>query len=270
MKKSSHPELTASGVLGTIAKLVRLVDIDWSYWQCPTNNVTARRNLAEYLKAGCPKVNTDGELVTNQLSEGHELASLILRDDFLSPEDVAKVYGWNYSNEQLENFNETLPEFDELMWLKNNGYMLVAGPSTELNLLQVRDLDNQLFYSKTEVWYVEDKHKFSSDDKVTAGQWLAVRKEAVPNSFGKNWSEQQELIKEIEYVPNASEVSYAITVYYKVRSIYLLRGKYVRTSSVDADGHSVHVGNFDEEGLVVGGYWGGGRGGFLGVSSARK
>ena len=258
-----------TAVLDTFTKFFRLIfkqGVKMEHINAPNNSVAKRKNLAEYLKMGCPKVNNDGEVVTPQLPE----CRLILGDGFLSVEEVARVYGWSYSDEQLEHFTETLPDFEELMWLRSNGYMLVAGPPTEINLLEVRDLDNQLFYSKTEGWYAEDKHKFSREDKVPAGQWLKIRKDEVPNSFNKNLSEQQELVTEEEYVPNAPTVSYAVTAYYKVRGVYLLRGKYVRTSSVDADGHRVFVGDFNEDGLFVNHCWDGSRDGDLGVSSARK
>jgi len=45
---------------------------------------------------------------------------------------------------------------------------------------------------------------------------------------------------------------------------------YVRTSSVGSGGLRVGVGFFGSGGLVVSLYWGGRRGGGLGVSSARK
>jgi hypothetical protein len=273
MKNTSQPNPTPSGVLGTVAKLIRLTekeDVEWSHWQHPTNNVTARRNLAEYLKTGCPKVSNNGEVATNQLPEGHELARLILGDDYITPEEVATAYGVRYTDEQLEHFADTLPDTQTILWLRANGYMLIAGPSTEMNLLQVRKLDNQLFYSKTEGWYAKDKEKFAKDDTAKAGEWLAIRKDEVPNSFNKTWKEQQDLITEVEHVPNAPEVSYAVTAYFKVRDIYLLRGKYVRTSSVSAGGDRVHVGDFDGDGLDVNDYWDGNRGGRIGVSSARK
>jgi len=273
MKNTSQPNPTPSGVLGTVAKLIRLTekeDVEWSHWQNPTNNVTAWRNLAEYLKTGCPKVSNNGEVVTNQLPEGHELARLILGDDYITPEEVATAYGVSYMDEQLEHFADTLPDTQTILWLRVNGYMLVAGPSTELNLLQVRELDNQLFYSKTEGWYAESKYTFSREDKVVDGEWLAIRKDEVPNSFSKTCGKQQDLITEVEHVPNAPEVSYAVTAYFKVRGIYLLRGKCVRTSSVDEDGSYIVVGNFDEDGLYVDYYWDGDRYGDLGVSSARK
>ncbi len=202
--------------------------------------------------------------------KGYELANLILGDDFISPEEVAGAYGFSYSENQLKHLAETLPDEKTLQWFHSHGYILLAGPQTEMNLLEVRELENQLFYSKTEGWYTNDSQKFAKTDMVKAGQWLAIRKEGYPNSFSKTWKEQKDLITEVEHVPNTSEVSYAVTAYFKIRGTYLLQGFYVRTSSVDAEGFHIYVGGFGGGGLDVDGSWDGGRSSGLGISSARK
>jgi len=267
MKTANQPKLD------TVAKFHRLLakeGVGPDHINTPNNSVVKRRNLADYLKKGCPKVNDNGEVVTNQLPEGHELAHLILGDDYITAEEVATAYGVSYTDDQMEHFADTLPDMQTILWLRANGYMLVAGMPTELNLLQVRELDNKVFYSKTEGWYAESEQKFAREDKVACGEWLEIRKEEVPNSLCKTWDEQQDLITEVEHIPNASEVSYAITAYFKVRGIYLLRGKYVRTSSVSSDGCHVNVGDFGEDGLRVDDDWDDDRSDSIGVAAARK
>lgn len=268
--KSSQLNPTPYGVLGTMAKLLRLTGVEWSHWLYPTNNVEARRNLADFLEKGCPKITNNGEIVTPTLPEGEELCRLILRDDYLSPQDVAKAYGWRYSDDQLANFAETLPDTETLLWLHYNDYMLVATPPNDTNLLQVRNLDSQLFYSKSESWYSESQYTFYREDVVEAGQWLMVRKELYPDSRRKNWDEQRSLLSKVENVPNAPEISYAVTAYYKVRGVNLLKSVYVRTSSVAVDGDRVLVGYFGGNGLHVDDCWDGNRDDRIGVSSARK
>ena len=206
----------------------------------------------------------------DETPKGFALAMLILGDDFISPEDVANAYGFHYSDEQMTAFADTLPDEKTLQWLRTNGYMLLATPPSDMNLLQVRDLDNQLFYSKSEGWYAKDNEKFARDNVVSAGEWLMVRKEPYPDSRRKNWDEQCSLLTEVEHVPNAPEVSYAVTAYYKVRGVYLLKGVYVRTSSVDADDDRVFVGHFDGGSLGVTYYWDVYRDDGIGVSSSRK
>lgn len=267
--------LAPSGLLGTIAKLLRLTEnlgVEWSHWLHPTNNKTARKNLAEYLKLGCPKVNADGMVVNPILPEGVDLARMILGDDFISPQEVAAAYGFSYSEDQLAHFANTLPDFETLMWLRTNGYMLVAVPAFDQNLLGVHALDRSLFYRKNDGdgWFEDEKHTFSRTDMIRGRQWLMLRKGDVPNSRSKNWNEQSKLVASPERVPNVAEVCYGVTVYRKVRGIYLLPNFYVRTSSVDADGYRVSVGDFDERGLSVDYFWGDDRHDDLGVSSARN
>ncbi len=251
--KTSQLNPTPSGVLGTMAKLIRLTekdDVKWSHWQHPTNNVTARHNFAEYLKMGCPKLSSNDEVVTNEFPEGHELVRFIFGDDYITPEEIAVAYGVSYTDEQLEHFADTLPNIETILWLHANGYILIAGPRAEMNLLQVRKLDNELLNLE----YDESDQKLAQTDVINAGQWLAIRKDEVPDSFDKLWGEQQNLLTEIEYVPNAPEVSYAVAIYYKVRDIYLLHGNHVRTSSVNKDNNHVMV-NVDKNGLHVNIYW---------------
>ena len=188
------------------------------------------------------------------LPKGYELAALILGDDFITPEKVAKAYGKRYSDEQLKHLAESLPTEKALQWYRIHGYMLVPGPPKEMNLLEVRDL-NKNFYSQNNGWYAESNQKFATDETVKSGEWLAIRKDEVPSSFNKTWRRQQELLAEDEHVPNATEVSYAVTVYHKIHGIYLLHDKYVRTTSVSAEGNHVFVGGFDENGLVFIHYW---------------
>jgi hypothetical protein len=123
------------------------------------------------------------------------------------------------------------------------------------------------FYSKSGGWYSDQK--FARNDKADT-RWIVVRKEPVPDSTSKTWSEQQALLSDVEVTPNAAEVVWVITTYKAVRDIYLLPNIYVRTSSVDSVGIRVYVGHFDDEGLDVY-YWGDDdRPSTIGVSSARK
>src|SRR3989338_10917175 len=136
----------------------------------------------------------------------YALAKQILGDDFITPEEIAKARGVVYSPEQIESLGNTIPPEDTLRWCRDNGFMLVAGPPRPMSLLEIRDLKNEYLYSKTGGWYSNDKEKFSRDDKATT-KWLKLRKGPVPNSTSKNWSEQQSLLSEVEYVPNAAEAT---------------------------------------------------------------
>lgn len=218
----------------------------------------------EFIAAVVAKVN---ELAGPD--QRYDLARSILGEDFITPEEIAQARAIRYTGEQFNKFAETVPTEEQLLWCRDNGFMVTAGPSQELSLLEIRELKSGFFYSKSGGWYEGDKELFSRDDKVAVA-WLAIRKEAVPSSFSKNWRQQQELISNLEYIPNAAETAWAITVYKAVRGIYLLPSLYVRTSSLDSSGSHVVVGGFDDAGLRVSYYWGGFRYDRLAVASARK
>ncbi len=199
----------------------------------------------------------------------YKQARAILGNDFISPKEAAETWGFAYTDAQLRQFAETLPSVEVLQWLWEHSYTLIPGPTDPKSLLDVRSMQPDHFFSKEGGWYANDSEKFSRNDKV-AVKWLALRKDAVPNSFGKTWDQQTVVLSSEEYVPNAGEVSWGVTTYYKVRGVYLLPEFYVRTSSVHSDGRHVLVGPFDSDGLSVSCYLDGTRRGNLGIASARK
>lgn len=199
----------------------------------------------------------------------YDLAKTILGKDFISPEEIATARGLTYTDEQLAKFSDTLPAQDVLEWCRDNGMMLVAGPPKAMSLLDIRVLETGYFYSKEGGWYAEDKQKFAQGDKAEP-VWIALAKDPVTNSFGKNWSQQSELIALPKTVPNAAETVWGLTTYKAVRGVYLLPNLYVRTSSLGSDGYHVHVGLFDAKGLFISIHWDSYCNSYLGLASARK
>ena len=263
--------LNPSDVLDKTAKFIRVMEkagVPWTNFQLPINNRTARRNLAEYMLMGCPKVKSDGQIVVAPAND-YDLARTILGKDFISPEEIALARKLTYGDELLQHFAETLPSEEALQWLRENGFVLMAGTPGPMSLPEVRNLNAQLFYTKEGGWYAEPKQKFSREDKVTA-EWLMLRKGIVPNSTRKNWDEQQKLLTEVEYVPNAPEATWGITTFKEVRNVWLLPDIYARTSSVGSDGSRVDVGVSAVGGVSVSRDWGDDRDGCLGLASARK
>jgi len=204
----------------------------------------------------------------------YELVKSILGKDFISPEEIATARGVTYTDEQLAMFSETIPAQEVLEWCRDNDMMLVAGPPTAMSLLDIRALTPDYFYSKGPErddpgWYDEAREKFARNDKVER-LWIAFLKDPLPNSFSKNWSEQEVLVAKPMTVSNAAEVAWCVTTYKAVRGAYLLPNVYVRTSSIDPGGLRVSVGDFDAEGLFVRSDWDNYRNGSLGLASARK
>jgi hypothetical protein len=199
--------------------------------------------------------------------KNEEVARMILGDDIVFPDETAEARGLSYTDAQLKHFADTMPSEEVLRWFKTNGYAIVAGPPSPMGLLEVRSLKSEHFYSKAGGWY--EGHAFGNDDKAQT-EWLAIRKEPVPNSFNQNWNEQLRLLSKDEQVPNAGEMSWFITTFYEVRGVRLFEKVYVRTSSVPSGGYRVFVGDFDEGGLCVDYYWDDVRYYSLGLAASRK
>ena len=201
----------------------------------------------------------------------YKLARSILGTDFISPEEIARIrLDICYTAEQLSYFDDTMPSREVLEWCRDNGYLLVAGPGRPMSLLQVCALKPRYFYPADGDWYTEPSKIFSRRDLVDT-RWIMFRKEPAPNSAGKNWDEQQSLLSAVETVPNIAEVAWCTATYRAVRSIYLLRDIFVRTSSLAAcDGQRVDIGYLEGIGFNIRYWWESGRDDYLGVSSARK
>lgn len=197
------------------------------------------------------------------------LAREILGDDFLAPEEIATARGITYSEEQVAHLKRTLPSRETLEWLSRNDHMLVAGSPHEMLLPDVRELNRGYFYSKQGGWYAEENEAFARNEKVTC-RWYMIRKGIVPNSTSKTWGEQQGLLSDLETVPMAVELVWALTCYKAVRGVYLLGSLYARTSSVNSFGSHILVGQFDEDGLDINVWDNDGQDSSFGVASARK
>jgi hypothetical protein len=263
----------ASDVADTIAKHVRLLGkegISWEDYIRPMNDRTARKNLAAFIKARYPKLPTTKNEAAIETVSGYELARLILGTDFITPEEVVATarLGIVYSEDQLDEFAQTLPSVETLAWCRANDFMVVPTSPTPLSLLQIRDLKPEYFYAKTGGWYANEKERFSRDMKTGSG-WLMLRKGALPNSFNARFDNQMKLLSTVEYVPSDAEVEWGVTTYKAVRGVFLLPNFYVKTSSIDSDGARVDVGVSEDGGLHVND-WYDMPGSDIGLASARK
>ncbi|MEX2145313.1 MAG: hypothetical protein WD712_03035 [Candidatus Spechtbacterales bacterium] len=178
-------------------------------------------------------------------TSSYQRARDILGDDFISPQEIAEAIGVSYTEAQLASLTSTLPEKEVLQWARDNGFAVVAGPPSEMNLLDIHELNTDLFFEKNDPWFADKRQKFARSDTVGT-TWLVIRKDPVPNSTRKTWSEQQDQLSDNERVPNVAEATWFFTAYAKVRGIRLVPHVYVRTSSVDSGGYHVSVGDFSE------------------------
>jgi|AntRauTorckE6833_2_1112554.scaffolds.fasta_scaffold06943_4 hypothetical protein len=185
------------------------------------------------------------------VTKGEELAHHIMGDDFLIPEEVSRVYGCSYSEDQRTALALTVPCARTLLELNAKGYMLAATLPIECNLHGFREIMHQPHYKEEEGWCLRQPQRFFYQDVLKPCRWIAIRKEPYRGSRRKTWAFQQGFLNKDEYIPNAIEVVYAITTYHMVRGVCLLYRTYVRTSSVDEDSRHVIVGGNSSDGVCV-------------------
>lgn len=226
-------------------------DVDFSEIKLPEEVLT---HLADYLLAHRgPQIPGYDPAAKPTLPGNPILASGLFVEDFISPEEASRAYGFEYTPKQLVHFSNTLPDNDMLRRIRANGYMLVAGPAYDLNPKGLYQLDEETFDRDDLCSQIE------GTEKVLSGQWLILRKNPVPDSQSKNWRDQSALVYTPERVPNATEVCYGLALYRKVRRIWLLKKSLVRTSSLlndprrdrHIDGRNIVIGYCSDNGVSI-------------------
>lgn len=198
----------------------------------------------------------------------YTLAKSILGGDFITAEEIMVARpDVVYSPEQIAQLAATIPSGETLALLKGYGYGLMPQPPQTRSLLEIRASKPDHFSTKTGGWY--ENQEFAKKNNRLGAVWLAVKKTPVNGSTSKIWDEQNKLLTEAEYVPNAAETSWFITIFFDVRGVRLFENVHIRTSNIGSRGGRVVVGNV-AEGLHIYYYWDDIRHDSLGLASARK
>ena len=187
----------------------------------------------------------------------------IMGKNFFGIEEAVQHFGVKPTRAQLSALSE-VPFTEGVLESHKDTHVLIA--VFPISVLDVRKVDNGLFYSSSGEWYESEKFA-KSKGKVG---WQLVRKTPVKNSTSNNWDEQQALLAENDETPSAQVMVYTIIGHYKSTGERLFENVYVRTSCVGSDGNRVGVGRFVRVGLGVNDWCDVYRHGLLGVSSARK
>lgn len=195
-------------------------------------------------------------------STSQKRAKEIMGTSYLGPEDAMKHFGVTFTDKELVQLREIPFTEAELEACKKTHVLFVGYP---LSILDIRSRVSHLFYKQD--WY--DSQTFATKEKVNL-RWYLIRKDEVPNSTSKTWSQQQSLLSGDEITPRACEVIFMVMLYFLATGKRLLESMYVRCADLDSDGRRVYVGSFGSHGLNVDHYWDGRRYDRLGLASARK
>jgi hypothetical protein len=122
----------------------------------------------------------------------------IMGKNFLGLEEVCNGYAVLYSDDQLLQILEIAYSEERLQACKDTHILF---PGYPLSLIDIHRKCGDLFYDND--WY--HLEAFANEKKVSV-RWYLIRKEPVPGSLGKTYSEQTDLLPKEEEVPFACEV----------------------------------------------------------------
>lgn len=199
---------------------------------------------------------------TIEESAEHQKARAIMGPNFLGIPEVTRAFG-AITKEHAAAFL-AIPYDEATLVACKDTHVLVS--DIGISLLDVRQrVRRGLFYSYEDAWY--NGEKFAG--RTEGARWRLIRKTPVPDSTSKAYSKQLTLLAEVDEVPSARQVVYAIILTFVTTGERLFEHIYVRTSDVDSGGDHVRVGYFGEQGLDVG-YWYDGPYAHIGLASSRK
>lgn len=228
-------------VLDTAAKFFRIMQKAGADFTGPMQNIEKRHNLVDYLKLGCPVVDSTGAIVATPVC--YDLARLILNHDFITPNEVMARRNLTYTDEQLRDLETSFPSIDVIIWCRSKHAILIPAPPEAMSLLDIRDLKPNLISNKEGAWYAAADQSFAREDKIKATSWLALGKSLMPDSRGKKPEDQLFLLSEDERLPNVAEIAWGLTTYKEVRGTHLMNeGDYTRTTSRTWSGLHVVIG----------------------------
>ena len=206
----------------------------------------------------------------------------IFGKDFLGPETIKTTYGVELSPEELQEIENIPFTREDLEQVKQLGMMLVLrvprlgeGKNEKpLTIDQIREKfsggdtlgdpkkkKKKMFYRKKgEGWY--DNEAFATQETPKLG-WGLVMKSVLPDSLGKNWDQQEDVLKSWAKQNNIDpalvkrrtpvEIAYDTFLYYGENKETLLEDKWDWSGVQSSGGYFVYVGHFASDGLRVGG-----------------
>jgi len=181
--------------------------------------------------------------VIGMVSSVVERAREIMGRNFLGVDAVVRRFRVSVTDEIAKAFS-VIPFAEEVLKAAKNDHILVADFGN--SFLDIRDkVGRGLFYDQN--WY--DSYRWAREGE--APQWRLIRKDAVPDSFNKNWGEQQSLLQANEVVPRVRQMAYVIMLNYLENNERLFEHTWVRTLAVDSSGDHVLLGSIAKDGLDV-------------------
>jgi hypothetical protein len=258
-KVIAHPDSPSlAKAVATAAHLLRVLEeegLSQTALQKPIDNLDFRRELVVWWETNANPASA-GSTGGCTLAE----AAQIMGSNFHGPQHTNKYFGVRMGQKVFKS----VPFDAETLRAVADTHVLVAAPA--VSVMDIRGKATDVFYSNRDPWYGLREQKFAQA-KIEAG-WYLVRKDEVPHSTSKRWSDQQTMVKSPDFVPEANLAAYAYAVHFLATGERMFSRVWTRTNSVAAEGGRVYL-DGDADGLGVDD-WNDGAGCDVGVASARK
>jgi hypothetical protein len=172
---------------------------------------------------------------------------------------VARLLGITYTETDFADFPNQPPSID--------GYVTFWDPGWSILRLRAAIARGGSKAFSHQTWY-DIEAVFARLEE--APRYRQLRMEAVPESFGKTFPEQQALVPPGEEIPTARVVLMGMVIHFLASRKHLFPHSYVRCIDQTADSDRVGVGDFDSRGFLVGRYSDDSHYAYLGLASSRR
>lgn len=228
-----------------------------------------RARLIAFWKAGAPESAIAATpLVPFDEPDSHRIAREVMGVNFHGIDAAQRFYG-SFTAEQLTE-RETIPFSEEVLRECAKDFLLL--PTHPMNLPEIHRSREKLFAnSAKDPWFGENLQREKWSDVRIAAPWILIRRDIVPQSFGKRAEAQQQHLKtnftqERSVLP--CEWVYAAQLHLAETGERMAKGFVVRFFVQSADGCWVVADWHDDDLLLVSG-WVSLADDIIGVSSAR-
>ena len=179
-------------------------------------------------------------------STSQKHAHKIMGKNFFGVEEALHHFGVNLSNVQLRAL-AVVPYTSELLEsVKDTHILIVVLPMSILDI-QGKVLNKSNKFLNHNLWCSSEKFVRSRGENDWG--WRLVRKTPMPESIGKDWDEQQQLLGTEEVVPTAQVMVYTIVGHYLATGERLFENSHVRCSNFNSSSEHISVGGFGADGL---------------------
>jgi len=202
-------------------------------------------------------VMLEGTVVPVSAQVNQQLASSVMGKNFLGVQEVAKHFGIQLTEEELEKVREVPFSRRTLLEYKDS-HSLFPGvgrdkdrrPLTIARLREMFPAEGQPRFRS----YPESTQTYATEERPQLRWYLVARRLREESRSKPHW-QQEALLRKTEYRERAVVYVYMMLLMFKARGERLFQKDLVWCKSIGSDGAPVAAGYFGREGLYVSDWW---------------